>query len=790
MIKKFDYFSKYKEKQELIYKVPSSIQETIPISRIHKSGVFEVEANKREKMYDKVYVFSDINYSDCDEEGKENILLKFAELLDMFQTEFKFQIGNFPITKQLKNRLYIDLDTREGYEKELATAYNKMFEMQLESGSNGLMTVRFLIVTCTRENFDDAISYFLSLESDLEDHFRNLESGIIPLKLDERMRYIYNMYNMDSIDEFHLNWTEFKSNRDWKNDIVGNYILPRKKKNILEFEDYFATTLYVRNYPNSVKDNFIRNLTALPCVSMITIDSSPVPKDIAFKQLTTISMGIEEAIQKQQQERNKHQLYTTDISYRKRQEKKEIERYMGNMNDQDSNLFFTQILITVFAKTEEELNKNIRLVESECKAKQFAVRKCANQQLKAFLTALPTGGRYVEYMRPLFTHPLAGFVLFCARDVMQAGGKIYGVNRTSKKIIRADRKRLYNGNGMILASPGAGKSVMAKYEMGQVYLEGKDDLLIIDPQNEYFDIAKKWNGQVINFTTNTKNHINPFEIPQTIQDFGKFISNICAFTMVIIETIMGNELTQYHKSVVEKSVREMYQERNYIQEKTSPTMYDFKRILEGQKGRYEGFAQDIALVLEPFTEGSLNIFAHQSNVKYDSRVVVFGLRDLEENLKRTAVLIMMNFISSRVQENFIKGKATWVWADEFHVLTSMPTLQRQIEEIFKTYRKFGGIPTGITQNISDLLQTKETRTMVANCEYVCILKTEPLDQVELKRVLNLSDTQLKYVTNNQKGTGLFKFGPDIIGFENRIPKDSLLYSLFNTDIHEKIEMMV
>lgn len=340
---------------------------------------------------------------------------------------------------------------------------------------------------------------------------------------------------------------------------------------------------------------------------------------------------------------------------------------------------------------------------------------------------------------------------------------------------------------MILASPGSGKSVMAKYEMGQVYLDGVDDLLIIDPQNEYFDIAEKYSGQIINFSVDTDNHINPFEIPRRLDDYGKFISSTCSFTMVLIETIMGNELTQYHKSVVEKAVRTMYQERDYVKERTSPTMYDLKRILEEQTGRYEGFAQDIALILEPFTEGSLNIFAHQSNVKYDSRVVIFGLRDLEENLKRTAALIMMNFISQRVRENFYSGKATWIWADEFHVLTSMPTLQRQIEEIFKTYRKFGGIPTGITQNISDLLQTKETKTMVANCEYICLLKTEPIDQIELKKVLHLSETQMKYITNSQKGTGLLKFGADIIGFENQIPKDNLLYQMFNTDIHEKIQ---
>ena len=778
-------FQSSKKLQDPIFKMPKSVQESIPISRIHKSGVFELEANKREKLYDKVYLFSDINYSDRDEDEKESILLQVCEMLNMFQTSFKIQIANFPQTKEFKDQLFIKTECREGYEKKLAEAYNAVFKTQMEEGTNNLTTVRFLILTVERECFEDAIAYFNSIEAEVEEHFQQMSSGVIGLTAEERLKYLYYTYNLDCIDDFSLSWTGLHG-VDWKNDICSNCMLPTKRT--LEFENYFASTLYIRNFPNSVKDKFLRNLISIPTASIITIDSSPISRDIALQELQKISMGIEDSIQKQQLERNKIGAYTSDISYKKRKEKKEIEKYLSDMGDRDANLFFTQILITVFGKTKEELEKNIRTVQSECKTNQFGTKICANQQLEAFQTVLPTGGRYVDYMRPLFTQPLAGFVFFNAREVMQARGKIYGYNRISKKMISGNRKTLLNGNGMILALPGSGKSVQAKFEMGQVYLMEPDDgMIIVDPQQEYSDIVCKWKGQYINLSPEAETYINPFELPkdQSI-NYGQFVSGIVELTITMIETIMEGAFTQYHKSIAERAVRLMYQEEKCIKNWESPTMYDFKRILENQTGRYQMFAEDILIiVMERFLKGSLSIFTHPTNVELHSRVIGFGLKNLPKNMKRTAMLIMLKFIENRVQENFAKGVATWIWCDEFHVMTSMPNLQVEIEEIFKVYRKFGGIPTGITQNIADLLRTKETRTMVANCQYLCLLKAEPIDQMDLKNALKLTAAQLKYITNNPVGTGLLKFGDNIVPFDNRMSKSSMLYQLYNTNIHEK-----
>lgn len=780
-------FRSCKKLQEPIYEVPDSLQKSIPISRIHQNGVFELEAGKQEKTYDKLYIFSDMNYSDKDDREKEKIILDSCELLNMFQTGFQFKLCNFPQTESFKKNLYLELDGRTGYELELAKTYNEIFEKQIMEGSNGLSTVRMLIVTCQKESFDDAIAFFGSMEAELEEKFRQIESGIIPLSAEERLRYLYYMYNMEKIDEFQLNWSGLTVKSDWKNDICGDPF--QVKKNYMDNGNQFISTLYIRTYPNGVKDYFIKRLLAVPCVSVITIDSEPVPKDIASMELRKIAMGIEESIQKQQRERNKIGAYTSEISYKKRSEKRDIEKYLSDMGDGDANVFFTQILITVFGSTKEELEKNVRSIESECKTNNFYTRRCIKRQLEAFQTALPTGGRYVEYMRPLFTQPLAGFVLFDAREVMQVGGKVYGYNRVSKKMIVANRKKLFNGNGMVMAAPGSGKSVMTKYEMGQVWLDGEDDMIVIDPQNEYFDIAEQWNGQVINLSCETETYFNPFELPEDRNvNYGQFVSRMAEFSMVLIETIMERDLTQYHKAVVERIVRLMYQEEQCRKDWISPTMFDFKRVLETQGGKYKSYCEDIALVIEPFIDGSLNIFAHETNVKIDSRFVVFGMKDLEKNLKRTAMLIMMNFIRNRVWANFKQKKATWIWCDEFHVLTGMPSLLGEVEQMFKTYRKFGGIVTGITQNISDMLCTKETRTMVANCEYLCLLKTEPIDQELLEDVLHLTKTQLKYITNNPKGTGILKFGKDIIGFNNKIEeKDNLIYQLFNTDMHEMAE---
>lgn len=786
-MKKLDAFQSYRRKNNPVFKVPDSVQESIPVNRIHKNGVFELEHNGREKTYDKAYVISDINYSDKDEQEKDAFLLSYCDLLNLFQTNTKIQIINTPQTEQFEKQLFLDLEGREGYDRDLANAYNEIFRKQLEVGSNGLSTVKLLIVTCTRESFEDAISFFSSIEIEMEEHFRQLSSGMVALTAQERLRYMHAMYNMDKTGEFHLNWGALSSDinwADWKNDVCAELTDPKSK--YLVFDGQFASTLYIKNYPNSVKDTFIKKLSAIPCCSAITLDLSPIPKDVAATKLSEISMGIEDSIQRQQRERNKIGAFTTDISFKKRQEKKAIEKYLTNMGDNDANLFYSQILITVYGKDKKELERHVRTVQGECRTNQFQAKQCLEQQLEAFQTALPTGGRYVDYLRPLFTQPLAGFVPFNAREIQQVGGKVYGYNRVSKKMVMANRKLLMNGNGMVLAMPGAGKSVTEKWEMGQVYLEGLDDMIIIDPQNEYFDIAQKWGGQIIDFAVGTKYHINPFELPEDREcDYEKFISQIGEFTMTLIESIMAESLTQYHKAVVEKVVRRMYQEAQCKKEWKSPTMYDFKRILDSLEERYQMFAEEISIVLEPFTEGSLNIFAHPTDVRMDSRMVVFGLGKLAENLRRPAMLIMLHLIERRVKENHVKRIATWIWADEFHILVELPSVARSVEQIFKTYRKFGGIPTGITQNISDLLRTKETKTMVANCEYLCLLKTEGIDRRELASILQLSEAQLKYITNNARGTGLLKFGEDIVGFNNVLDEENMLYQLYNTNMHEK-----
>lgn len=781
-------FSLCKKLQEPVYKVPKSIQESIPCSRISEQGTFEIEAKEGAHMYDRAYLFADINYKDKDESEQEEVFRSFCEFLNSMQANFKFQIANFHADIcNLQEELFLKPDPENTNPKinRLIDGFNENLRKNMQEGRNEIEQMRFFIITCEKENFENANAYFNGLENDMLTYFKKMESGAIRLNATERLRYLFYIYNLGKESEYDLSWSALLFRHDWKNDVCNQYLQPKSR--YIALEDKCVSMLYVSRYGSGVSDNFLQKLAAVPFHIVITLDSTPIPQDIAIAKLQSVYMGVENSITRQQQERNKQAAFSTEISYKKRKEKEEIEKYMTEMHDNDANLFHTNFLIMVFGDTKEDLERNVRTIKGIGKTHLMQISDCLKRQLEAFNTCLPLGGRYVDYTRPLFTQPLAGLIPFNTQELRQAGGFSYGINQVSKNLIVADRKKLANGSGMVLAIPGAGKSFTVKQEIGQVYVGTKDDLLVVDPQNEYFEICEDWGGQVIDLSVETPHRMNPFELPpkEKVPSFHGFVASQAEFAVALVHSVMQGNTTAYHSSVVERCTRLMYAE---VKESwKSPTMMDLQRWLQAQEGKYMQYAKDILVAMEPFTEGSLNIFAQETNVEIKNRFTVFGLAKLESNLRKPAMLVMINFINNRVEYNSKQGVATWLWCDEFHVLTEDEVQTKEMEKCFKVFRKKGGIVTGITQNVADMLQCKETRTMISNCEYLCLLKQANLDRDLLDEVMEVSYAQLKRVTNNPIGTGLVKFGEKIIAFDNRISKKNYLYSIFNTNLHEKIE---
>ena len=449
------------------------------------------------------------------------------------------------------------------------------------------------------------------------------------------------------------------------------------------------------------------------------------------------------------------------------------------------------------ADTKEELEAIEETLVTIGKRNSCQIEAHYLKQREALNTALPVGVRQVETMRTLMTQSLAVLMPFNVQELYLPGkgGTYYGVNQVSRNILFGNRKRLVNGNGFIFGVPGSGKSFFAKMEMGNVFLNTDDDIIVIDPQHEYFGIAERFGGQVVVLSTYTGNYINPMALPEDVSDIQGIIAEKGEFMLGICEQCMGEALNSRQKSIIDRCVRLLYQEvkeecmRNRGRQEgerthilwNQKTLHDYYGILVAQP---EMEAKELALSLELFIGGSLNIFAHETNVDIDSRFLVYGIRDMGKELSAISMLVMMENIGSRIMENAKRGRATWLFIDEFHVLLDKEYSAKYLFSLWKKVRKLGGLCTGITQNILDMLQNYTATTMLANSEFVALLRQAPTDLEKLSEVINISPEQLKFVRGAQSGTGILKHGNMVVPMDITVDKGSPIYKLFSTNPFE------
>lgn len=397
--------------------------------------------------------------------------------------------------------------------------------------------------------------------------------------------------------------------------------------------------LFFKKYPSSLSDGFLNKIASLPVHSITSIDVVPIPKDLTTRTLQKKYLGIESDIIKQQRVRNKNNDFSSEISYAKRTEKKEIEEIMDDVRENDQCLFYVAVTVILVAESKEELESVTETLEAIGKGDSVTIDTHYLKQREALNTALPIGVRQVETMRTMLTQSVAALMPFNVQELNDNGGNYYGINQISKNINVGNRKKLINGNGFIFGVPGSGKSFFAKQEMGNVFLNTEDDVIVIDPMNEYFDIAKTFKGAIVNLSAYTKNYVNPLHadlahinekgIRDVIADKSEFMLGLC-------DQLLGNALNKKHHSIIDRCIRDLYMKA--WRTKQVPLMTDFYQILKSQN---EMEAQELALALELFVEGSLNIFNHHTNVDVDNRFTVYGIQDLGAQLAPVAMLVMM-----------------------------------------------------------------------------------------------------------------------------------------------------
>lgn len=780
-----DNFKELKKASEPLYRTPKSIQDTIEIVAVAENGIFEVgKGIKSLNRYSKSYRFTDINYTTTNEEEQVDIFERYCKFLNSLDVNFKITVNNKNKNMEDLRKLVLMQYKGDGFDN-FRKIYNDIIEDKIREGRQGIEQERYLTITIERKNFEEAKAQFATLEATLHKAFNELGAEITALEGNERLKVLYDYYHLGKEGQYQFDLKEYKTTRtDFKNDLCNS--TTRYFPDHYEYDGKFCKALFIKKYPSSLSDRFLNEITSIPVHSITSIDVVPIPKDLTTKILQKKYLGIEADILKQQRVRNRNNDFSSDISYGKRIEKKEIEEIMDDVRENDQCLFYVAVTIILIADSKEELNSISETVETIGKRNGCTIDTHHLQQREALNTALPIGVRQVETMRTMLTQSVAVLMPFNVQELNDAGGNYYGINQVSKNINVGNRKKLINGNGFIFGVPGSGKSFFAKQEMGSVFLNTEDDIIAVDPMNEYFDIARTFGGAVVNMSTYTDNYINPLDMDVwelDINDSKGMIREKGEFMLGLCEQCIGDSLNSRQKSIIDRCVRNLYMGIARSREKYIPVMSDFYDLLMEQP---EEEARDIALSLELFVDGSLNIFNHQTNVDVRNRFIVYGIRDLGAELSPITMLVMMENIQNRITTNARKGKATWLYLDEFHVLLNREYSAKYLQQLWKKVRKQGGLCTGITQNIIDLLQNYVATTMLANSEFVALLKQANTDSSRLAEVIGVSEAQLRFVTNSSSGMGMMKCGNIVIPFDNTISKDSDLYRLYNTNLHEKI----
>lgn len=792
--------SRLKKEQPLWKEQPASVQDILEIRRVAPSGIFEIGSN----CYSKTLEITDVNYESMGYQEQVIFYDSWAHLIDSFKTPFKLTIFN-----QRRNRVKMEqniLYPRKGdaYD-EARGCYNDIMEQKIFVEKQGVEQHKYItLITEKKGSFPDAEKAMDALENRCQKEFAELHSNVSALSGNERLQLLHDFYQPGKEEEPVELERLIENGLDWKNEIVRSTLSFESRK--IRMGKQYARAMYIdpQSWGAELEDNFFTSLASLAACSVFSIDYVPVDKTITRKVIEAKYMGIEGKISKQARKRMEQKNFVSETSYRLRAEQEEINEMLEAVRKDGQRFFWVGVSMVIVADSEEELEELTTSLEQMCDSAGCKMRIAIGEQRACMNTALPIGARNISYMRAMFTQSAACFIPFTTMELTSEDKPFYyGVNKQSKNPILYNRRLLMNPNGFVFGIPGSGKSFTgAKMEIGSVFLNTPDDILIIDPQNEYKDVCHAFNGTYIDLGSTTSHHINPLHCEYA--DYADrvrlraLIKEKGAIMNSIAEHSMEGESMKGVKTLVERCVKKLYESMAELPENQQrvPLLEDFYQAVQEEKERERkngnlstaDVAEILALNMERFITGALDIFNHQTNIDLDNRMIVFGIRDIDESYRGVAMSIILSFIRRRIMQNFATGKVSWLYIDECHYMAQMEHTMNYMVESWKTLRKFRAVLTGLTQNANDLLKHPDMATLINNSQYTMFMKQAPKDIATITTAVEgMTEAQLSFLKTVPAGVGIIRFGDIVISMDNRIEKSNPIYDVFNTNPYEKTE---
>ena len=757
------------------FKIPRSVQQSIPIQRVWQDGIWQVNGR-----FSQTWRFADINYSLASYEDQRDMFTSYCGVLNSLPTDAvtKITIHNRRLNSSdfqhsvLMRECGDDLDL---YRRE----YNRVLT-EKAAASNNLIQDKYITVSVARKNAEEARAFFHRVDADLSKNLGRLDSGAKALDTYERLRILHDFFRPgeEQFYKFDLN-ASMRLGHSFK-----DYIAPDGMKFLsdhFELGGKVGRVLFMRTYSSYIKDDMITSMADFPRTLVLSIDLLPVPTDEAVRDVQSQIMGIESDITRWQQRQNARNNFTAVVPYELEQQRAETKEFLDDLSTRDQRMVYANVTLLHMADTLEQLDADTETLLSKSLC-DFSILRY--QQEDGFNTALPYGLRSIDVTRTLTTEAAASLMPFRVQEIQDMGGIYCGVNAVSKNLLICNRKNLLNPHGFILGVSGSGKSFTMKEFITFIALSTNDDIIIIDAEREYGDLVRALRGIVLEISPNSRHHINPLEIARGYGMGENPVALKSELLMSICEQQMGEgQLGAFHKSIIDRCTASVY--HDFIKsggKARQPILSDWRNEIKRQPERE---AQELALASELFVEGSLNMFAHETNVDIDSRIIVFDLYEMGDQLKPTALNVTMETIQNRVATNRLAGKYTWVFVDEVYLFFKYYYSAQFLYKAWKRFRKYGAALTAATQNVEECLRSETARLMFANSEFLVLLNQAATDRAELAKLLNISENQMGYVTNAEAGHGLLRVGGAIVPFANEFPRTGALYQLWNTTPTDK-----
>ena len=752
------------------FAVPKSVQQAIPIQAIWESGIFKIGRNK----FSRTYKFVDINYAVASREDKETMFLDYSELLNAFDSgaTTKITINNHRLNRQDFERsilLAMEEDGLDLYRKE----YNDML-LAKATGAGNMVQEKYVTVSVYKKTMEEAKNYFSRIGTDLKSHFARLGSKCMEMDAGEKLRVLHDFYRTGEETGFHFDLREsMRKGHSFKDIICPDSL--EFEKDYFKMGNRYGRVLFLREYASYIKDEMIAELTDFNRNLMLSIDVIPIPTDEAVREVENRLLGVETNITNWQRRQNAYNNFSAVVPYDMEQQRKESKEFLDDLTTRDQRMMVGVLTLVHTAETKEQLDADTDALLAIGRKRLCQMAVLRYQQMDGLNTALPIGNRKINAIRTLTTESLAVLMPFRVQEIMDEGGIYCGENAISQNLIMCNKAKLLNPNSFLLGVPGSGKSFSAKMLIVNLALATGDDILICDPEREYASLIEAMGGEVIRIAAGSRDHINAMDMVEGYGDSNDPIIEKSEFVLSLFEQLDAKCVGAEERSLIDRCTGDVYED--YQNGGKVPTLCVLREKLLEQD---EPEARNLALALELFTSGSLDAFAHETNVDVNNRMVVYDIMDLGKQLKTMGLLVITDAMLNRVTENWKKGKRTHIFLDEFHVVFENEFSGEFFNSAWRRFRKRNAFPTAITQNVEYLLDSVLASTMLSNSEYIVMLNQAASDRQKLAELLNISNEQLSYITNADAGCGLIKYGSSLVPFVNQFPQNTRLYKLMTT----------